>query len=97
MSKLDVEKDFMGAKYMKMEQSVCFLDNAMYVVEVLVSEHNIVEVKEAKLKEIQNLKDYDTFEQVEEVGQECKEKHDGQKTEFKARLVARGCQEKDKP
>ena len=43
---------------------------------------------------------------VEDVGQECigsrwvimqKEKHDGQKTQFKARLVAWGYQERDKP
>ena len=47
---------------------------------------------------------YDVFEEVEDNGQERigsrwfimkKEKADGQKTDFKARLVARGFQEKE--
>ena len=63
----------------------------MFAVEVPVSEHNKPEVEEAKLKEIQNLEDYETFELVEYGGQECigsiwvitqKDKHDGQKTHF---------------
>ena len=46
-----------------------------------------------KVKEFRNLVDYKTFEWVEDVGQETirsfkvimkREKHDGQKTEFKA-------------
>ena len=64
-----------------------------------MSEHKRHEVKEAKIKEIKNLEDNKTFELVEDVGQETigscwvitkKEKYDGQKTEYKARLVARG-------
>ena len=43
----------------------------MFVIEVLVSEHNTPEKKEAKLKEIQNLENYETFELVDDVGQEC--------------------------
>ena len=56
---------------MKMELSVCFLENAAFVVEVLVLEHKRPEVKEAKLMDIQNLEDYETVELVEDVGQEC--------------------------
>ena len=50
--------------------------------------------------------DYSTFEEVKDEGQETigsrwvvtqKEMHDGQKTEYKARLVARGFQERLKP
>ena len=49
---------------------------------------------------------YKVFEEVDDRGQETigsrwivtqKEKHDGQKQQFKARLVARGFQEKEQP
>ena len=40
------------------------------MVEVPVLEHNKSELKEAKVKEIQNLEYYETFEWVEDVGQE---------------------------
>merc|ERR1712112_255644 len=69
-------------------------------------EHGKPEVKEAKEKEIKNLEMYETFEEVEDVGQEKigsrwivtkKEKHDGQKQLYKARLVARGFREKEQP
>ena len=52
-----------------------------------------------KITEIKNLEDYETFELVEDIGQETigsrwvvtkKEKHDGQKTQYKALLVDRG-------
>ena len=66
-----IAKDAIGSKYMKVEQVVCFLENGVFVVEVPVSEHNKPEVKEAKMKEIQNLEYYETFELVEDVGQEC--------------------------
>ena len=58
-------------------------------------EHGRPEVKKAKMAEVDNLHDYDVFEEVEDKGQEtirsrwevtAKEKHDGQKT--KARHVA---------
>ena len=95
-----------GAKYLKMEKSVCFLDSAVYVVEVPVREHGKAEVIEAKEKEIENLKLYETFEEIDDEGQETigsrwivteKEKHDGQKQNYKARLVAKGFQERDQP
>ena len=78
----------------------------VYTVEVPKAEQNTPEVKEAKAKEMRNLEDYGVFELVDIVGQECigirwvvtrKEAHDGQKTQIKARLVARGFQEVKKP
>ena len=70
-----------------------FLENSIFTVEFPVSSHKRPKVKEAKTKEIRNLEDCKTFELVEDIGQETigslwvitkKEKHDGQKTEFKA-------------
>ena len=63
-------------------------------------------MREVKEKEMKNLEDYETFELVEDVGQKCNEshwvvtrkaKHDWQKTQVKARLVAQGFQEVHKP
>ena len=68
---VDKARDAICAKYMKMGPTLYFLENAVFAVEVPVSEHNKLEVKEAKLKEIQNLEDYETFELVEYGGQEC--------------------------
>ena len=48
-------KDAIGAKYLKVAISVCFLESSVYVVEVQLREHGKPEVKEAKDKEIQNL------------------------------------------
>ena len=103
----DKENDVVGAYYLKAESTECFDDTqTTYVVEVPVKEHSKPEVIEAKLREVQNLKDYCTFEEVSDEGQERvgsrwvitkKEKHDGQKTQFKARLVAKGFHEKMKP
>ena len=88
---VDKARDAICAKYMKMGPTLYFLENAVFAVEVPVSEHNKPEVEEAKLKEIQNLEDYETFESLEYGGQECigsrkvitqKDKHDGLKTFF---------------
>ena len=46
--------DTIGAKYMMVEQSIFFLENAVFVFEVPVSEHNKPKVKEGKVKDIQN-------------------------------------------
>ena len=81
------------------------MENTIFTVEVPVSEQKRPEIKEVKTKEIKNLEDYKTFELVEDVGQETnvsrwviirKEKHNGQKTEFKVRFVTRGFHEKEK-
>ena len=100
----DLGGDTIGAKYLA--NTVSFLDMCSYVIELPVSEHKNLEVKVAKRNEIQNLKDYDTFEEVWDDGQDKKgsqwvvtqkEKHDRQKQPCKARLVARGFQESLKP
>jgi hypothetical protein len=76
------------------------------MVEVPVREHKKVEVVEAKEKELDNLIKYGVFEEVVDEGQDTigsrwviikKEKADGQKTNYKGRLVARGFQEKEAP
>ena len=82
----DEKKDIVGAKYLKRINSVSFSDLSIYTVELLVSEHVRPEVMEAKTTEINNLIDYDVFEEVEDTGQQTigsqwvitsKEKHDG--------------------
>ena len=102
----DTVSDNIGAKYLKVVNSVSFSNIAIYTVELPVSEHGQPEVKEAKMAEVNNLLDYDVFEEVEDKGQEtirsrwvitAKENHDGQKQKTKARLVARGFQETLKP
>ena len=71
-----------------------------------VRDHKKPEVIEAKMKEIENLEKYEVFEEVEDEGQETvgsrwvitqKEKSDGQKQNYKGRLVAKGFQEKKHP
>ena len=98
----DLEVDSVGAKYLRMENTVSFSEMCSYVIELPVSEHGRPEVKAAKRNEIKNLMDYNTFEEVKDDGQDTigsrwvitqKEKHDGQKQACKARLVARGFQE----
>ena len=101
-----MERDILSTFWLKIENNECYDDIAVYAVEVPIKEHKKKEVIEAREKEIQNLFTYDVFEQVEDNGQERirsrwvitkKEKADGQKTEFKGRLVARGFQEKESP
>ena len=78
-------------------------ESTVFVVEVPLKDHNKPEVIEAKENEVKNLEDYDTFEDAFDEAQEKvgsrwvitrKEKHDGQKTQFKAKLVAKGFHEK---
>ena len=66
----DVEKDVIGPQYLWIEKSLCFLENAVFVVEVLVSENNQPKVMEAKDNEIKNLEYNEYFEEVEDVVQE---------------------------
>ena len=95
-----------GAFWMINQNSECFDPFTIYVVEVPSKDHNTPEVIEAKEKEIKNLKDFDTFEEIEDEGQKTvgsrwvvtkKENHDGQKTACKARIVAKGFHEEEKP
>ena len=93
-----MKKDTIGTYWMLVENNECYNDEiTTYVVELPVSQHNTPEVHAAKAIEIQNLNDYETFEEVEDCGQErissrwvitVKEAHDGQKTKCKAMLVA---------
>ena len=84
----DTSSDNLGANYSKAVNSVFFSDISIYTVELPVSEHGRLEVKEAKIVKVNTLLDYDVFEEVEDKGQEtigsrwvvtAKEKHDGQK------------------
>ena len=80
-----------------MENAECYDNIAVYVVEVPVAEHKKVEVVEAKERELENFTKYGAFKEVEDNGQERissgwvitkKEKANGQKTNYKGRLVA---------
>ena len=103
----EMRKDTVGTFWMVLENTECFNEEiTSYVVELPSSKHNIPEVVEAKKSELKNLADYETFEEVEDCGQErissrwvitMKEAHDGQKKKYKARLVARGFQENIPP
>ena len=53
---MDDLNDGIGAKYLRMQKSVCFMENSIYVVEVPVKEHGKEEVIKAKENEIENLK-----------------------------------------
>ena len=48
---VDKDRDAIGGKYIKMEQTLYFLENAVFAVEVPISEHNKQEVEKAKWKE----------------------------------------------
>lgn len=55
---------------MKVYNNEYFDDIAIFTVEILTKDKNMPKVKEAKQKELQNLFDYDVFEEVHYVGQE---------------------------
>ena len=48
--KEEIDKDAVGANNLRKEQSVCFMENAIFTVEVPVSEHNKPEIIEARKK-----------------------------------------------
>ena len=103
----ELKKDTIGTFWMTVGQNECFQEEiTSYVVELPSNKQNTPEVREAKRVELKNLQDYETFEEVEDCGQDrissrwvvtAKEAHDGQKTKTKARLVARGFQENHPP
>ena len=102
----ELERDQTAAFWLQVENTECFDDVAVYAVEVPAKEHKKPEVMEAKDRELENLEKYEVFEEVEDTGQEKigsrwvitrKEKADGQKCEYKGRLVAKGFQEKSSP
>ena len=67
-NKEELKEDSTGAKYLKMINTVSFSELCNYIVELPVSKHNTPEVRTAKMNEIRNLKDYDTFEEVPDEG-----------------------------
>ena len=81
------------------------MENIM-TVEIPVKEHGRLDCIQAKKAELQNLLNFQTFEEVEDIGQRTiqsrwvlteKQAHDGQKKKIKGRLVAKGFQEEFKP
>ena len=93
----ELEKDSISTFWMKFENEECYDDMAVYAVEVPRAEHKKEEVIEAKEKELENMFNYEVFEEVEDEGQETigsrwlimkKKKVDGQKKIYKGRLVA---------
>ena len=61
-NKVYIARDVICSKYMQMENCICSLESAVSTVEVPVSTHKKLEIKEAKMKEIKNLEDFDNFE-----------------------------------
>ena len=66
MKLADATSDNIGTNYLKVINSVAFSDLSIYTVELPVSEHRRPEVKEAKTAEVNNLLDYDVFEEVKD-------------------------------
>jgi hypothetical protein len=99
--------DALGAFWMNIKKTEWF-DDALssFVVELPVKLHNTPKVREAKDKEHKNLLDFETYEEVDDIGQARlgshwvitkKEKHDGEKTLYKGRILAKGFHEEVKP
>merc|ERR1711905_84046 len=82
------KEDVIGAFWMVKQNNECFEECAIYVVEVPKRDHGKPEVIEAKEREVNNLKYFDTFEEVSDEGQKTvgsrwvitkKEKQDGER------------------
>ena len=96
-----------GTYWLNIERNECLdEESTVFAVEVPKKEHRKFEVLEAKKKEMENLQKFGTFVKVEDEGREKitsrwvmteKMKHDGQKEEYKARIVVRGFQEMNYP
>ena len=89
-----------------MKNSISFSEICSYVVKLPDLEYWRPEVKLAKKSEVKTILYYDTFKEIEDTRHEKiisqwdvtqKEKHDCQKQQTKARLVARRFQESLKP
>ena len=68
MKLADVNSDNIGTYYLKVINSVSFSNLSIYTVELPVSEYGRPEVKAAKTVEVNNLLDYDVFEEVNDEG-----------------------------
>ena len=102
----DLDREQISTFWLKVENTECFDDISIYIVEVPVREHKMPEVIEAKEKEIENLEKYGVFEEVQDLCQVAvgsrwvitkKDKADGQKKNVKGRLVAKRFQEIEAP
>ena len=62
----ELERDKVSAFWLKMENTECYDDMAVYTVEVPVTEHKKVEVIEAKERELENLTKYGVFEEIDD-------------------------------
>ena len=60
----ELERDKTSMFWLRMENTECYNNIAVYVVEVPVAKHKKVEVVEAKEKELENLAKYRVFEEV---------------------------------
>ena len=94
--------------YTQQLNHVCLDSNieTVMTVEIPVKEHGRMDCIEAKQTELQNLLNFETFEEIPDKGQSTiqsrwvlteKQAHDGQKRKVKGRLVAKGFQEEFKP
>ena len=81
----DLQNYMIGAKYLQVEKSIYYMDYEISSIEVPVKEHGKPEIVNTNNK-IENLKTYETFEEVLDEGQETtgsrwnrteKQKHDG--------------------
>ena len=70
MERRELERDQISTFWMKVENTECFDDVAVYTVEVPTKEHRKPEVIEAKEKDIETLEKYRVFEEVGDRGQE---------------------------
>ena len=66
----ELKEDNVGAKYIKLVNTVSFSELCNFTVELPVSKHGTPEVKAEKMNKIRNLKDYETFEEVPDEGQD---------------------------
>ena len=70
MDQGELKEDNIRAKYLRMINTVSFSELCNYTVELPASKHGTTEVKAAKMSNIRNLKEYDTFKEVPDEGQE---------------------------
>ena len=100
----DILTDKIGGAKLKQDKETN--KETVYAVMVPKERHNEPEIIDAKKQEIENWKNFNAFEIVEDIGQPTittrwvineKESHDGLKVRHKARLCLRGFMEQEKP
>ena len=100
------KNDVVGAYYISLPHKEELTEISIYRVEIPTKQHGRPDVLEAKKKEMENLRFYNTWTEVPYEGQELvgtkwviteSEKQDGQKQAVKGRLVCKGYEESLKP